>query len=135
MFWQLKYCRKELKMTDEWKNAKEAAAGGGETWNREDTIEGLYVRKRTNIGANDSNMYVLQVKDGEVGVWGSTVLDTKFEEIPVGSKVRIEPLGKVKSEKTGRSYIDFKVLYIPSAKAQVDEVFTEEDMPADWLKG
>lgn len=49
--------------------------------------------------------------DGEqVGVWGTSVLDTKFAQIAQGKMVAIEYQGKKQSEKRkGSSYHDFKV--------------------------
>lgn len=81
------------------------------TWDREDVIEGEYVKAQSEIGPNESNLYTLRTKDGEIGVWGSTTLDTKFADVPLHAQVKIEPLGKVKSEKTGREYLDFDVFY------------------------
>ena len=81
------------------------------TWDREDPIEGEYVKFQSEVGPNESFLYTLKTKDGEIGVWGSTTLDTKFAEIQTGSTVKIEPLGKDHSEKTGRDYLDFDVFY------------------------
>jgi hypothetical protein len=82
-----------------------------EQWNKTDEIIGQLIKKQSGIGANESNLYTLRTKDGDVAVWGSTVLDTKFQDIEVGYDVKIEPLGKVKSPKTGREYFDYTVSY------------------------
>lgn len=74
-----------------------------------DSIEGRYVAKKENVGTNNSNIYYLDVDGERVGVWGSTVLDTKFSQIAIGKMVAIEYLGKKQFEKGGRSYHDFKV--------------------------
>ena len=89
----------------------EVIATESETWDREHTLIGIYKQKKENIGANESNVYILKTKDGDVSVWGSTVLNSKFQDIELGSEVKIEPLGGVKSPKTGREYLDFKVLF------------------------
>ena len=82
------------------------------TWDRENTIEGEYIKLQQEVGPNESNLMTIRLKDGtEVGVWGSTTLDTKFVDIPLHSQIKIEPLGKVHSEKTGRDYLDFDVFY------------------------
>lgn len=98
----------------------EAGAGNTESWKPQeagDTIAGLYTQKKENVGVNNSNIYLVHVDgdDEATSVWGSTVLDTKFQEIPVGSEVKIEYLGKVKS-KAPQPYKDFKVLYKPAPK-------------------
>lgn len=74
-----------------------------------DSIEGRYIEKNTNIGDNNSTMYILEVGNEMVGVWGSTVLDTKFKSIATGKMVAIEYLGKKKSETGARTYKDFWV--------------------------
>lgn len=96
----------------------EAGSGNNETWkpeNEGDTIQGLYTAKKENVGINKSNIYMIEVAGDEeaTSVWGSTVLDTKFQEISIGSEVKIEYLGKVKS-KAPQPYKDFKVLYKPA---------------------
>lgn len=60
---------------------------------------------------DDKSAYYLLEKDGEITlVWGSTVLDRKFESVPLGSKVAIQYLGEKPSEKRrGKMYKDFRV--------------------------
>lgn len=93
----------------------EAGSSTGETWKPEnagDTIQGTLKTTKTNVGVNNSNIYIIQV-DGEdepTSVWGSAVLDSKFQEIPEGSLVKIEFLGRVKG-KSPQPYKDYKVLY------------------------
>lgn len=113
--------------TNDW---VEAGSGSGETWkpeNEGDSIIGTLTAVKSDVGINKSKVYMIQEdgKDDPTSVWGSTVLDTKFQEIPVSSKVKIEYLGKVKS-KAPQPYKDFKVLYkapddwVAQAKAQVE---------------
>lgn len=109
---------------DDWKEI--TVETSSEIWDKKETLEGKLVGKKSGVGPNESWLYTIKVKDGEVGVWGSTVLDTKFEGIESGSMVRIEPQGKVKSEKTGREYQDFKVFVKPP---QFDEVQPVGDEP------
>ena len=106
-------------------NWKEISVGNTDTWNQEEPIEGLYVKKLENVGPNDSNQYVIETTDGEVAVWGATVLDNKFEQIEIGTEVRIEYLGKVKG-KTGTQYKDYKVSVRESEEAEkVKKVFED----------
>lgn len=88
-------------------------SGDSITWDKEGTLIGTYKRMKTDVGANGSNLYELQVEDETYAVWGSAVLDNKFEQIPVGSMVKIESLGKQLNPKTNREYNDFKVLFKP----------------------
>ena len=99
-------------------NWQEAGGASDEVWKPEnagDELIGKLVRRRENVGANSSNMYYLEQEaaNGEklvIAVWGSTVLDTKFDEIPLQAQVKIEYLGTVKG-KGPKPYKDFKVLY------------------------
>lgn len=82
-------------------------------------ISGYYVNLKTDVGRNESNLYEIKLKTGElVGIWGSGLLDGKFKEIPMGSEVRITYLG-VCQPKTpkGRAYQNFKVEFDPTSKA------------------
>lgn len=92
--------------------------GTGKTWPTKenplkvgDSIEGRYIDKRVEQGPNKSNLYALEQNGGEiVWVWGSTVIDRKFDSIAKGKMVAIEYLGTKKSEKRGGSdYKDFWV--------------------------
>lgn len=74
-----------------------------------DSIEGRYIAKNENVGTNKSNVYIIEVEGGKkIGVWGSTVLDSKFQNIGVGKMVAIEYVGEKKG-KTGKTYKDFRV--------------------------
>lgn len=101
------------------------AGSAGDSWQPEEqsVLIGTYVNKKENVGINQSNVYVVEEdgKDGATSVWGSAVLDTKFEEIPTGSRVKIEYLGKVKG-KGPKPYKDYKVLYVPS---KIKDVFAD----------
>lgn len=112
---------------DEW---IEAGGQTGEMWDPEATKEVMGVLKsiKSDVGPNNSKIYVLQEdgKDETTGVWGSTVLDTRMEEVPVNSIVKIEYLGRVKG-KSPQPYKDFKVLYKAPEKTAVDEVFPDAE--------
>jgi len=89
-------------MTEEW------------DFQKNDTLEGVFVEKREGVGANKSNIYEFELADGKrVGVWGSTVLDTRFRSLKVGEEVRVVYLGKETSEKTKRQYHNFDVFHKP----------------------
>ena len=81
-----------------------------ETWNFEENSEltGVYHAKEEQVGPNLSNIYTIQTPDGKyVRVWGNAVLDNRFEQVDLGEEVKIVYYGKVKSEKTGRSYHNY----------------------------
>lgn len=104
-----------MSTTDEFANAVEAGSGGGESWKPEnvgDVVFGTYRAMKTNVGKHNSNVYVIQEdgKDETTSVWGSTVIDGRFEEIPVGSRVKIEYLGEVSGKSA--KYKDYKIVYV-----------------------
>lgn len=80
-------------------------------FNAEPIIQGIYTNKKINVGDNKSNIYILTCEDKNIGVWGSAVLDSRFEQIKLGEEVKIEYMGKKKSEKGGREYKDFRVFH------------------------
>lgn len=87
--------------------------GQSVSWDEEDVLIGQYIRLKTDVGAHSSNVYVIRRDDGsEVGVWGSTVINGRFSEIPMRSKISIEALGETKS-KNGTTYKDYLIKYIP----------------------
>lgn len=104
--------------TDDWQEV--GSSGESETWDKQGTLIGVYKRHKTDVGPNDSNVYEVEaIVDGEpklYSVWGSSVLNSKFEQIEVGSLVKIEALGETKSAKTNRTYNDFKISIKPVDK-------------------
>lgn len=111
-------------MADEWQEA--GNSGDSITWDKQGTLIGTYKRMKTNVGPNESNVYELDVTDEKTGevqtysIWGSSVINSKFEQIEIGSLVKIEALGQAKSPKTGRTYNDFKIMFKPVDKTVAD---------------
>ena len=106
-------------LSEDW---REVGAETEEMWKPEkedESIQGIYVDKKINIGDNNSNIYVLATDDGNIGLWGSTVLDGRFAKIPVGAEVKITYMGYKKSEKSAREYKAYKV---EARKAPMREV-------------
>ena len=81
--------------------------------NAGDTIEGVFIGVDRDVGANNSNLYTLNVNDKPVGVWGSTVLDPKMSAVIPGDliKIQFDGLGKAKgghsAPKLFKVFIDF----------------------------
>lgn len=99
---------------------RKTAGQAGDSWDKEGELNGIYVERKQNVGRHQSNVYVIETSDGtRLSVWGSTVLDTKFQEIPIHSEVWIKCLGEV-SGKGGSTYVDYSVEYddeLPAAEA------------------
>lgn len=98
----------------------EVTMENNETWDRSNTLVGKLVEVKSGLGANNSMLYTLEANGERIGVWGSTVLDTKMAGVQRGSMVKIEPQGEVVSEKTKRTYQDFKVFVKPPEFTEVD---------------
>lgn len=110
----------------------EVTAENTPTWDRIKPITGKLVGVKSNVGPNESMLYTLQTDSGNIGVWGSTVLDTKFMGIQNGSMVKVEPMGQQKSPTTGRTYQDFKVFVKPPEFTEVldgAEPLNDEPLP------
>lgn len=120
---------KEYKAMAEWMTVGDSAS---DTWDKKEPIQGVYVSKQTNVGPNESNMYNIKTDKGTVGVWGSTVIDSKFEQVPQGAEVRIKSLGMA-TGKSGKEYADYEFQYreVPMTEvnspqaneAKVDDIF------------
>jgi len=56
-----------------------------------DFIEGIYAQRKSNVGPNNSNLYVLEIEGKLKSVWGSTVLDDLMVDpnIKIGDTLRI----------------------------------------------
>lgn len=93
-----------------------------------DEVIGTFEKVEENVGPNKSRLYTLKTDDGEmIKVWGSTLLDKRFDFISLGEKVKIVYQGKKKSQKGGREYHDFK-LYHTKAKHPQNKL-EEDDIP------
>lgn len=105
----------------------------GNTWDfkTDKQIIGVYIRKDEKVGPNESNLYIIKVGDDEVGVWGTTMLDSRFRGIEVGMEVKIEYTGLEKSEKSGREYHNFIVSKraVPFSEVKDQGKKKDEDIP------
>ncbi len=115
-------------MANEFDNAVEAGSGSGTTWdaNEQKVIFGTYKHSKSNVGPNDSMVYIVKEddKDEDTSIWGSTVLDTKFADVPLGSRVQVTYLGKTDGKRG--QYKDYKVVFIAPKSdiaAKIEEVF------------
>lgn len=81
--------------------------GNDDIWRYQDggSLEGEYIKKDTEVGQYDSNVYHIKTKDGVKKVFGSTVLDGRMDKVAIGTTVKIESLGKP----TGKNYYNFNV--------------------------
>lgn len=95
----------------------------GDVWDREEPLEGKFVKVEHDVGPKKSNMYTVETDDGEVKAWGSKVLDDKLLSVPAGTYVKLEYTGKAKGQ-SGNEYHTFKVFI------DEDSVPAETDKPA-----
>lgn len=72
-----------------------------------DSIEGMYLTHREQLGKFKSNLYTLKTAEGKlVSFWGGTVLDDEMAKVSYGDVIRIVFRGKNKE----KDYNDFQVL-------------------------
>jgi len=74
-------------------------------------IQGIYIDKEEDVGQFKSNLYLVKTDEGEVKFWGSTVLDSLMEKVPLSSEVRITFQGKKPSKTGKKAWKDYKVMY------------------------
>ncbi len=76
-----------------------------------ETLQGTYIDLEENVGQFKSNLYTLRTNEGEVKVWGSTVLDGLMDKVDMGLEIRITFNGKQPSKSGKNPWKDFKVEY------------------------
>jgi len=76
-----------------------------------ETLQGTYIDLEENVGQFKSNLYTIRTSEGEVKVWGSTVLDGLMEKVDMGLEVRITFNGKQPSKSGKNPCKDFKLEY------------------------
>lgn len=81
---------------------KEVEPGMWNPQNDGDQITGVFVKSESEVGANKSMLYHLEVDKKPVGVWGSTVLDQRMTAVKPGNLIRITYKG-LGEKKTGKN--------------------------------
>lgn len=76
-----------------------------------DEVTGIYRKRmeRKNPDGSDSILYLVETDEGMVGVNSSATIARALEQIPYDTTIKIVYNGQAKSQKTGRTYNDFKV--------------------------
>src|SRR3989344_5561381 len=86
---------------------KEVGSELPEQWKPEkegESVEGVYIRKKVDVGKNKANLYIIE-KDGIMkSFWGSTVLDDKMSYVKPGDLIRVTYQGE-DSEKGYHKYL------------------------------
>lgn len=111
---------------------KEVNVDSGEVWDKSAALEGTFLKVDESVGPNGSKMYTIKTDDGEVKVWGSTVLDDKLMSVPRGTYVKIQYEGLLKG-KRGTDYHAYKVFFDESSQPAPDEADEEVDLSEVFL--
>lgn len=125
----MKLNSEEVIIMNDWKKVEV-----GNTWNFKEEgkgaeFSGIYLSKEEHVGSNDSNMYHFQVGNEVIGVWGNTLLDTRFKNLNFGEEVKIVYLGTEQSEKRkGSVYHNFEVYHRVLPMSKVEDV-NPDDVP------
>ena len=88
-------------------------------------VVGFYIEKKEDVGKNKATLYVLKLKDGQiVSLWGSVLLDGKFDKVPsLGCMVSVEFLGVKQPKRAGgNEYKDFQVMYDENTREMKEAV-------------
>ncbi len=115
----------------------EVSAGVSQFWDKEGTVQGVLIEKVESQGQYNTSLYTLKNGNETIGVNGTTVIDSKLRHLELGTEVRITALGEAKSEKSGRTYQDFKVEYRETPFKEAKEVkkvsddLKEDEIPLD----
>ena len=95
-----------------WKELTQNQGDFPKMWDWEsdgEKVEGELIKVETGVGKNESNVYTIKAEDGEVGIWGTAVLDNRLSELELGTKVQIIYKGNKKNPESGRVFKDFSV--------------------------
>ena len=104
--------------------------GDVSTWEPEENeeLEGTLTKIIRDVGQNKSTVYEITLASGEMcGVWETSVLRSKLEQVEIGSEVKIIYLGKRKSKKGPGTYKDYKVFTRPAIKTEAEKIFTDKE--------
>jgi len=89
-------------------------------FDKNNVLEGVFIEKKTDVGPNNSNIYVIKTDEGKFSVWGNTVLDSRLDGFVKGEEIKIEYKGMTPSQRTGKEYKDYDIYHRPLEK--VDDV-------------
>ena len=95
-------------MEDQQTNWEEIQPGIWKPESEGDSIEGVLISKRKDVGVNNSNAYDIEKENGQFMVWGSTVLDDRMNFAKIGEKVKIT-YKETQMNKKGQPVKIFKV--------------------------
>lgn len=95
-------------------------------------VTGYYIGMKSNVGQNNSNVYEIKLEDGKVvSIWGSGLLDERFEQVPLNCLVRVTYKGIAQPKKpTGRPYQNFLVEFDADAKMPMSVANKKVETPA-----
>ena len=99
----------------------------GENWNvdEEREIIGKLINKKSEVGRYKSWVYELETETGIKNIWGCTVLDKIFKDIPIGKMVKVEYLGEEKNPKTDATYKNYDVSIGDVEEDTLEEIVSE----------
>lgn len=78
---------------------EEVQAGVWKPEKEGDSIEGVLINKKDEVGINNSKAYYIENKDGVHMVWGSTVLNERMQLVNVGELIKITYKGAQENKK------------------------------------
>lgn len=117
---------KEIKKEENWVEVN--PTDWPETWDyrTEKELVGKLVEIKPDVGDNKSMLYTVEKEDGtRVAIWGTTVLDSRLKELPIGEKVKIVYEGESAKSKPGRNPTKLFRVFHTSAKHK-ENILKEE---------
>lgn len=99
-----------------------------------DSIQGIYLTKKTSVGQYNSIVYVIKNEDGQFDVMGTTGLNNAFKKIPVGYEVAIIYKGEKPCKPPKSPYKIFQVYARKPGKHSKEQEEPEEESEQDETK-
>jgi len=96
-----------------------------------DSIQGVYIEMKTNVGQWNKNRYTLELEKEERYVYGTTDLDEKFKRIQIGDEVHIELKKCIKSRPPKKPFKVFQVFRRKGPERNESSMMDYEDTEAE----
>jgi len=123
---------KETKKEENWEEVN--PTDWPESWDYETDKElvGTLVNIKADVGDNNSMLYTIEKEDGtKLTIWGTTVLDSRLKDLPIGEKVKIIYDGVSTKSKPGRNPTKLFRVFHTSAKHSENKLEKEKIIEQD----
>lgn len=96
-------------------------------WNEQEPLMGVLADRHFKVPPHNGTLYIVENEAGDqYSFWGNTVLNEKLSGLPIGTIIRIEPLGLAMSRQTNREYKNYRIL-VRAMDDEADPTYSEQE--------